>query len=314
MEKILIVDDSPVEIKIIRRHLGEEYEILEATSGRMALDIALKELPDLILLDIIMPEMDGFEVCRAIKSNPETNPIPVIFITAVSDGPNIVKGFEAGGQDYVVKPFYSRELCARIKVHLDLKKSKESLLKYAKEMESKNLELNRLLAKLEATAMTDFLTGLANRRNMIQQIKAEALLLKQNHSKATLILGDIDNFKQVNDTYGHECGDRLLKDIAELMKAVVPDEAVVSRWGGEEFLLLLPQVALSEGYLIAEQIREVIETAVFSYKGQNFSITLTLGLAEFDPELGVDESIKRADDALYKGKKTTKNCVISNPD
>lgn len=314
MEKILIVDDSSVELKIIRRHLGQEYEILEATSGQQALEMAKQWSPDLILLDIIMPEMDGLQVCKAIKSDQATAHIPVIFITAVSDGPHIVKGFEAGGQDYVVKPFYSRELCARIKVHLDLKKSKESLLEYAKEMESKNLELNRLLSKLETTAMTDFLTGLANRRNMIQQIKTEALLLKQNHGKATLILGDIDNFKQVNDTYGHECGDRLLKDVAELMKAVVPEQVVVSRWGGEEFLLLLPQVDLAEGYLIAEQIREVIETAVFAYKDQNFSITLTLGLAEFDPELGIDESIKKADEALYQGKKTTKNCVISNPD
>ena len=131
MSLILIVDDSPVEIKLIRKLLGSEYETLEATSGQAAIELANEKKPDLILLDIIMPEMDGLTVCMRLKSAVATADIPVIFITAITDSKNVVKGFEAGGQDYIVKPFYSPELRARIKVHLDLKKSKEELAKYS---------------------------------------------------------------------------------------------------------------------------------------------------------------------------------------
>ena len=310
MPIILIVDDSPVEIKIIRSFLGDEYEILEAISGERALELANEKKPDLILLDIIMPGIDGFSVCKVLKAELATADIPVIFITAVADSQSVVKGFEAGGQDYITKPFYSPELCARIKVHLDLKKSKETLLKYAKELEAKNEKLNELLAKIETTAMTDFLTGLANRWCMTKRIKAEVARLKRNQGKGTLILGDIDNFKKINDTYGHDCGDLVLKDVANMMNSVLREEDVLARWGGEEFLLMLPDVDLTGGKAAAEKIRRVIETAVFRYEEKRFSVTITLGVAELDQKLGVDASIKNADEALYSGKNMSKNCVV----
>jgi len=310
MSQILIVDDSLVEIKIIRRFLGDEYEILEATNGQLALELANEKKPDVILMDIIMPGIDGLSVCRALKADPATADIPVIFITSISDSQNVVKGFEAGGHDYITKPFYSPELRARIKVHLELKKSKETLLEYAKELEAKNEKLNVTLAKIETTAMTDFLTGLSNRWCMTKRVKAEAARLERNRGKSTLILGDIDNFKRINDTYGHDCGDLVLKDVANMMKSILREEDVIARWGGEEFLLMLPDIDLTSGMIVAERIRKVIETANFRYDEKNLSVTITLGVAELEQNLGFDESIKNADEALYKGKSMAKNCVV----
>jgi len=311
--KILIVDDSPLEIKIIRKFLGNEnaYNIIEAGDGKTALDLAKTAMPDLILMDIIMPEMDGLSVCKALRSQPATADIPVIFITAVSDSRDIVKGFEAGGQDYITKPFHSHELCARIKVHLDLKKSKEALLGYAQEMEMKNKELSELMVQLENSAMTDFLTGLANRRQMMQRMKAETAGLKRNGGEATLIMADIDDFKKINDTYGHDCGDLVLKSMAGLLKSVIREEDIIARWGGEEFLLLLPGIGLEGGRRVAERIRKIVEAKLFHCRTKMFSTTLTLGLTELDEIAGVEASINKADEALYRGKKMSKNCVAS---
>ena len=310
MSQILIVDDSQVEIKIIRSYLGDEYEIWEASNGEAALAIARGKKPDLILLDIVMPGMDGYTVCRQLKADPETAGIPVIFISVITDAKNIVKGFEAGGQDYITKPFYSPELCARIKVHIELKEAKETALRYARELEAKNEKLNEMLVKIEAAAMTDFLTGLANRWFMTKRIKKENDRIRSGRGKATLILSDIDDFKQINDNCGHDCGDRVLKDVAGLMSAVLRDEDIIARWGGEEFLLMLPECDVREGAFVAERIRKVIETAVFPYEDRQVAVTVTLGVAELDPELGFDQSIKNADEALYRGKHTVKNCVV----
>lgn len=311
MAKILIVDDSPVEMKIIRRFLEGKYEIFEANSGQTALELANEVKPDLILMDIIMPAMDGIAVCRKLKSQPVTADIPVIFITAVSDSREVVRGFEAGGQDYITKPFFSQELCARIKVHLDLKISRETLQGYAKELELKNRELSQVLEKLRILAMTDYMTGLANRRSMMQQIKKETVNLEQNAGKATILLADIDNFKQINDTYGHDCGDLVIKEIADLLKSVVRQNTVVARWGGEEFLIMLPDVGMQDGQAIAERIRTVVATAPFYCGEQKFSVTVTVGVAELDQKLGFDASIQKADQALYQGKQKSKNCVVS---
>lgn len=311
MVKILIVDDSRLEIKIMRKFLGAEYEIIEAVDGLSAIDLATTTMPDLILLDIIMPGMDGLSVCKVLKSQPLTADIPVLFITAVSNSQDIVKGFEVGGQDYITKPFYSQELCARIKVHLDLKKSKEVLLEYAKELEMKNEELNSLLVRIENDAMTDFLTGLANRRYMMRRLKVEASAIKRTHVTAMVILADIDNFKMVNDTYGHDCGDSVIKGIAEMLKSIMREEDVKARWGGDEFLLLLPGTDLEYGKVIAEKIRKMVELATFCYQEKIFSVTLTLGVAALDRDLGVEASIIKADEALYKAKNMSKNCVVT---
>lgn len=306
MARILIVDDSAVEIKIIRKLLGNQYEIVEALDGKTALKLAAQEKPDLILLDILMPVMDGLVVCKALKKNLETADIPVIFITAVSEAKEVVRGFEAGGQDYITKPFYSPELCARIKVHLELKQSREMLIHYADELVRKNEQLCELMDKLQSSAMTDFTTGLENRRSMTRKLKVQLL-----GGHTSIILLDIDDFKKINDTYGHECGDNILQIVSLIMTAVVGKKGVIARWGGEEFLIMLFDAKLADGQIIAEEIRKAVEISPFRYENNIIPVTLTLGVAELSKELGLDASIRKADDALYQGKKQSKNCVVA---
>jgi diguanylate cyclase (GGDEF)-like protein len=309
MARILIVDDSPVEIKIIRKLLGNQYGILGAVNGKAGIRLADQEKPDLILLDILMPGIDGITVCKQLKSNAKTANIPIIFITAVSEAQSVVLGFEAGGQDYITKPFYAPELCARIKVHLDLKKSREMLISYAEELAMKNEQLCKLMDKLEATAMTDFITGLENRRSMTQKMRARLAEMETDKNYAVLIMLDIDNFKRINDTFGHECGDTILQDIARIIEAAMGQKGVLARWGGEEFLIML-FADLNVAKTIAEDIRQSIEICPFCYKNNVIPVTVTLGVAELNKDYGLDVSIRRADEALYQGKNQSKNCVV----
>lgn len=302
MFKILIVDDSPVNLKIISRFLGNDYEIMLAENGQTAIQIATAHEPDLILLDVLMPEMDGLTVCRILKSQESTMEIPIIFITVISGTKDIVKALEAGGQDYITKPFCALELCARIKTHLELRKSKEELKAYAKQLEAKNMELNEMVEKLEVVAITDYLTNLPNRRYMMKRINEEVARMKRSQAKMTLVMADIDSFKKINDTYGHDCGDLVLKKIADIIKSNTKRQDVISRWGGEEFLLMLPETDLQGGRIVAENIAAAIASTTFRYRETEFLVTITSGVAEFDLSLDVDANIKNADQALYQGK------------
>lgn len=302
MFKILIVDDSRVNLKTISSFLGTEYEVLLAEDGQTAIQIAMEKAPDLILLDVIMPGMDGLTVCRLLKRQESTMEIPIIFITVVSGVKDIVKALEAGGQDYITKPFCALELRARIRTHLELKKSKEVLKAYAKQLEAKNQELNQMLKRLEVVAVTDYLTNLPNRRYMTKRINEEVDRSKRSQRKMTLIMADIDSFKKINDTYGHDCGDLVLKKVSEIMQSNTRKQDVISRWGGEEFLLMLPETDVDGGRNVAEKIQAAIAADAIHYGEKEILVTITLGVAEFDFDLDVDENIKRADKAMYIGK------------
>lgn len=302
MSRILIVDDSPVNLKIISGLLAHTHEVLTAGDGKTAIHQATMKKPDLILLDIIMPEMDGLEVCRYLKSQAVTREIPVIFITVVSEPQDIVKAFEVGGQDYITKPFSALELCARIKTHLELQVSREALKAYARELEAKNKELNDTLARLEVVAITDYLTGLPNRRYMMQQLSEVVARSKKTQSQMTLVMADIDKFKVINDTYGHECGDIVLKQIADMMRANLREQDIVARWGGEEFLFLLLDTDLVGGQVVADKIQRAIGMKKHSYDGKEFSVTVSFGVVPFDIALDIDANIRKADEALYRIK------------
>ncbi|HEX2927177.1 MAG TPA: diguanylate cyclase [Ruminiclostridium sp.] len=309
MSRILVVDDSPFNQKMISEILVNEYELVVTGDGRTAIQLADEKKPDLILLDILMPEMDGLEVCRFLKSQTSTAEIPIIFITAASEPEDVVKGLEAGGQDYITKPFSSSVLRARIKIHLELEDSKKALKAYAKELEQKYIELNEALSKLEVVAMTDYLTALPNRYYMINRINDEVLRIQQAQGVMSLVLMDINGFKGINDTYGHNCGDFVLREIARIMKENTRKTDVISRWGGDEFLLLLPNASSNEGQITAKKLKETIDAAIINYEGQVIRLTVTLGVTEFDPDLDIDANIKKADEALYQGKQLLKSTV-----
>ncbi|HEY9162686.1 MAG TPA: diguanylate cyclase [Desulfomonilia bacterium] len=311
MKKILIVDDYPANIKVLGELLREKYEVLVATNGLKAVTLAREKAPDLILMDVMMPEMDGFSAASIIKKDKLTEEIPIIFITAKGETEDIVKGFEVGGQDYITKPFNPQELFARVNTHLELQQSKQALKDYALELEKVNNELKESNAMLEFMAWHDQLTGLPNRRYMRDQIKAEQNRSARSGKPFTLVMGDIDDFKRVNDTYGHETGDGVLKHISEIITASLRKQDLLSRWGGEEFLFLLPETDLDGAMIVSEKIRSSIEAEPYNFEDKSIRLTLTLGVAEFDEAQGIDGVIRRADDALYKGKKGTKNCVVA---
>lgn len=310
LARILIVDDVPVNIKLLGELLREHYEIYVANNGQKAIQLAAEIEPDLILMDVIMPDMDGFTTCRMLKSNKSTADIPLIFITARNESDDIVKGFEAGGQDYIAKPFNPQELYARVHSHIELKKSREAVAEYAAQLERNNTELNLLLKKLEVMAAIDPLTGIANRRTAINRINEETARYNRNKKEFCLLMVDIDNFKHINDSYGHEIGDCVIKHVVEIMQSHLRKQDMVSRWGGEEFLILLPETDSCTALIAAEKIRNLIEASALTVKDTSVTVTVTIGGTEFDPDIDLDANINRADEALYAGKNKSKNCVV----
>lgn len=318
MQRILIVDDAPANIKILRELLVGNYELFVATNGRMAVEVAEAKLPDLILMDVMMPEVDGVTACGVLRSRPATAEIPVIFITAKSDIDDMVRGFDAGGVDYVTKPFNPTELNARVRTHLELRRAREQLQRYGRqleetnrELESRNDQLNEAIDQLHTAAMTDLLTGLRNRRHMTMRIQQEVVRFNRSRRVFSLILADIDHFKQVNDRYGHACGDEVLRNVAEVLRQGLREQDDVARWGGEEFLLLLPETDVDGALLVAEKLRAQVELATMRCQTQDIRVTLTFGVTSYNGTANMDGTIREADNALYLGKKRGRNCVVA---
>lgn len=311
------MDDVPTNIKILRELLVGDFELFLATNGEMAIEVAESKLPDLILMDVMMPVMDGIMACEILHTRPATATIPVIFITAKNDVEDMVKGFEVGGVDYVTKPFNPAELNARVKTHLELKASREQLLRSRRQLEDanrqledRNDQLNQAIEQLNIAVMTDPLTGLHNRRYMTQAIEQEKLRFKRTERPFALVIADIDHFKVVNDTHGHECGDEVLKQVSRTILGMLREQDHVARWGGEEFLIMLPETGLKGAELVADKLRMAVAETVTKGPDGGVKVTMTFGVAEFSNMVSVDEIIKNADNALYQGKETGRNQVV----
>ncbi|NLK03267.1 MAG: diguanylate cyclase [Clostridiales bacterium] len=302
--KILLVDDIRMNLEIAGKTLEREgYDLYIADNGFTALDLIHETDFDLILLDIMMPEMDGFETCRKIRQSKKNLDIPIIFLTAKADIDSIVTGFDLGAVDYIRKPFNFLELVARVKTHVELKKSRE-------EIRRKNLKLKEAYNQLKIVAKTDPLTGLINRREIMERIEHEMARYERSNISFTLIIGDIDYFKKVNDTYGHECGDKVLASFSKIFKNNTRKQDSISRWGGEEFLLLLPDTNQDQGYLLAEKLRTIIERTGFYKDSVKIQLTITFGVSTIRAGQTVNELISEADEALYEGKRRGRNCVV----
>ena len=288
---IMIVDDTAENINVLRLTLANfGCKIAVALNGKMALDLIPKLKPDLILLDVMMPGINGFDVCRTLKKDPDLKDIPVIFITANGDSNHVVEGFEAGAVDFIVKPFRTEEVCARVKTHLSL---------------------SAALRKLTQSNETDPLTGLFNRRAFMKKAATEVARFKRSHKPFTLLFGDIDFFKNINDTYGHSAGDDILVAISKILNTEKREIDQVARWGGEEFLVLLPETSSKGGLEHGNKIRELIAATTITHEGQEIKVTMSFGLSEFDGELTLDKTIDLADQRLYKAKNSGRNKVVS---
>ena len=300
-DRILIVDDTPMNIQVLAQALIEKYDILVATSGKEALDIAgSEEKPDLILLDIMMPEMDGFETCKALKNHFSTQNIPIIFVSAKGDVSDQQYGFDLGAVDYITKPFEIPIVLARIKVHLLLKHKSE---------------------QLERVAMIDVLTDIPNRRALENSIKRECFRARRDKTLLSVLMIDVDHFKAFNDTYGHGAGDECLRTVAKTLEANLQRAGdMVGRYGGEEFVVVLPDCDQAGASVVAEKIRNHVEMLKIPNKNSQVlsTVTISVGLASsFCTEEDTwKKMLSEADKALYEAKNNGRNqiCAASSHD
>jgi len=298
---ILIVDDTKINIDIVLDLLDPIYDVVVSLSPIRALEI-VKETPiDLILLDIIMPEMNGYEVCTILKKNEETKHIPIIFITSNSDEESINRAYELGGIDYVTKPFKPLELLARIKTHLTI----QTLIS----------ELKASQKELELLSLKDHMTQLYNRRYFAVISDKIFHIAVRNHQELSVMMLDIDKFKNINDTYGHHVGDKVIIALANVLQESSRKSDVVCRFGGEEFLFLLPETAVEGAYILAEKIRQKVEEMQIETDDEKiikFTVSTGIAAVKLKEQRALELSIQRADSALYKAKESGRNRVCIN--
>ena len=294
--KLLIVDDQTINIQLLNQAFSGECQIFMATSGAKALAICAAQSPDLVLLDVMMPEMDGYEVCKRIKANPLTADIPVIFVTAHTDEASEEHGLEVGAVDFISKPINLKIVRARVKAHMALKLQSDVLRNFA---------------------FIDGLTGVRNRRYFDEHLAIEAARAQRSKLPLSLILIDVDFFKRYNDFYGHQAGDDCLRRLAILFQGCLKRPAdFVARYGGEEFVCLLPDTNSQGALILAESIRVAALASQIEHKESTVSawVTLSLGVSAMVPDepMAGAELVKRADANLYKAKHQGRNQAVGS--
>jgi two-component system, cell cycle response regulator len=315
--RILVVDDHEDNIELLRARLEARGYIVEgASDGQAALDAVERSCPDLILLDVMMPKMDGMEVVRRLKAKRESKElpfIPVIMQTALDSTENKVEGLDAGADDYITKPINFAELEARVNSLLRIKKLQSDLAAANVELAASKGELSELNDKLRRISLTDGLTDIDNRRSLEVRLAEMWQHSMRLHEPIALIMCDIDKFKSVNDNYGHQAGDSVLKDVAQLLKSEAREIDRVGRYGGEEFLLILPGTVLDAAVTDAQRLRAKVEGHKFLLPdGRKIDRTISCGVAAWPhPRVKDQEELLRAaDDALYVAKETGRNRVV----
>ena len=305
--KILVVDDVPLNVELLRTYLNTAgYLVFEAGDGEQAMQMVAQKKPDLLLLDIMMPKMNGFEVCKQLKSDPKTRFIPIVMVTALQSIEDKVQGIEAGADDFITKPFNKMELLARVRSLLRIKFLYDELVK-------KIYQLDQAKKRLQQLAITDGLTGLYNYRFFKEQLLHEMDRAARHNLSLSLIMMDIDNFKIYNDTNGHPAGDEVIRRISKLIQNNIRKIDIAARYGGEEFAIILPEASPESARIVTEKIRRLVEEEPipFEDKQPNKKLTISLGLATYpmDAKDG-KQLVSKADQRLYKAKKSGRNRVV----
>jgi len=295
--KVLVADDSAIYRKLVEHALSDEpYGVLIAKNGRQAVDLFAKYHPQLVITDWEMPDITGIELCERIRRDFPTSYTYLIILTGMTDTDKVVSGLAAGADDYLTKPFQARELQARLGVG-------RRMVDLHRQIDAKN----RLLEEL---ALTDALTGLPNRRAVEGWVTLQLEGASRHGFPLWVAMADVDRFKNVNDTYGHDAGDIVLKKFAEILKINTRRSNMCARFGGEEFVLVLTQVEKKGVEIAMERIRKQLESVVFTFEGRSLSVTASFGVSRFRgtaPDF--DLLKKRADLALYSAKSNGRNRV-----
>jgi two-component system cell cycle response regulator len=304
--RVLIVDDHEDNIELLRARLDSwGFATESAGDGEEALRLIEASPPDLILLDVMMPKIDGIEVARRVKGNRALPFIPIIMQTALDATENKVEGLEAGADDYITKPIDFAELKARVNSMLRIKRLQDAL----EERERQLLEANE---RLRHMSQTDALTGIDNRRHLEERIDEMFEHARRLNEPFACVMCDLDRFKSVNDTYGHQAGDAVLKQFARILRNEIREIDRVGRYGGEEFMLLLPGTVLDAAVTFAERVRKEVEGHTFTFDGSQICRTASFGVSAWPhPRVGnCDVLVRAADDALYVAKETGRNRVV----
>lgn len=313
---ILIVDDNPINLDLLSGMLLDRgYRVRVATSGRRALSAARSAVPDLVMLDINMPEMDGYEVCERIKNDDLTRDTPVIFISALDNALDKVRAFQTGGADYVTKPFQFEEVLARIEIQLKISRLQRDMERKNAELALSNIQLERANRMLHQLSYLDGLTGIANRRHFEESLEQEWRRSTRAGSPLSLLMADIDHFKALNDACGHQFGDDCLRKVAETLgESLKRAGDLAARYGGEEFAVLLPGTDADGAVAIAEDVRSHVESLGIRHGEEGGCVvTISIGVATSSP--GEDDAasalVDAADRALYAAKRQGRNRVVA---
>ncbi|MDQ7096863.1 diguanylate cyclase [Desulfosporosinus sp. PR] len=290
-EKVLVVDDNINNIRLLKEILEDENFLVHTSDdGVSTLEMVLNLKPDIILLDIMMPGMDGYEVCRTLKTNSLTQDIPVIMVTAKTEGEDVKRALDLGAFDYIKKPIDEIEVVARVQSALRFKKQQD---------------------KLKEMASRDGLTGVYNHALLLELFQKEFTKQERSGGNLAFVMLDIDHFKKVNDTYGHMAGDTVLKELTKIIVSNVRNGDIVGRYGGEEFGLVLTDISLEKVCQLCERIRQAIENNAFDIGTELIKITVSMGICFRKPDdsLTGGEMIKKADESLYKAKLMGRNRI-----
>ncbi|RZA33754.1 MAG: diguanylate cyclase [Lysobacteraceae bacterium] len=293
MQKVLVADDDAVNRDVLGELLKPEYTVLLAKNGAQTLERAMRHLPDLILLDVMMPDMDGYEVLRRLRADPLTEQIAVIFISGLDRPEDEANGLKMGASDYITKPFNQTVVMARVALHLQVVRQRRML---------------------ERLANIDGLTELANRRRFDEVYELEWQRARRARRPLSLALLDIDAFKQYNDRYGHPAGDRALRAVARLAGSAMRRPAdLAARYGGEELVLLLPETGAFEARQVVEQLRDAVAGLMIAHEASGAApvLTASVGGATLEPDSAesASELFEAADAALYRAKQAGRNRV-----
>lgn len=293
---VLIVEDHADIRELLRLQLEfDGYVVLESASGERALDVLAAQHIDLVVLDAELPGMSGYDVLRAMTGAPVLNDVAVLFLSGRTSTDDIVEAFRLGAHDHVAKPFRGKELRARVAAAIQTKRRQD--------------DLRRENVLLDSASRTDALTGLANRRRLETDLDVMTSVARRHDQPFSVAIVDVDHFKFVNDTYGHSVGDEVLREIADRLRATLRTEDVAGRWGGEEFLLLLPMTDLEGAAVVGERLRQCIAgQPILLTNGTGIDVRISVGVA-----VGYDvpDVLLRADAALYRAKAGGRNLVAA---